>query len=168
MLRVATGDRFRLRLEIDFGIDDRSVELGVVQPSANRVDIHSRAQQMSRRRVAQQVRANPLGGQRRSSIGSQLRATADQLANARTGERAPAPVQEDRLPGCPPRDQVPQSTGHVLPQRAPARLAALAPQSDECVPRARRYSLTAYPTLSHLAQVYRVFFEVLYFPVVYA
>ena len=46
----------------DFGVDSRCGEAGMAEPSADRVEVHPRAQQMSCGRVAKQVGTNLLGG----------------------------------------------------------------------------------------------------------
>ena len=88
------------------------------------------------RRVAQQVRADLLGGQRRCLPGGFLRATRDQLADAGAGDRPPQPTEEDRLPGSAPLDELRERSCRGAQQRTQARLATLAPQGDERVARA--------------------------------
>jgi hypothetical protein len=91
---------------------------------------------MGRRRVAEHVRADLLGGQRRRAVSGFRRATLDHLANAGTGDRAPEPVQEDGLAGGAPLGQIRERSGRVLQQRAQACLAALPSQCNERMARA--------------------------------
>jgi hypothetical protein len=46
--RVAFFERLRLGFEVDFGVDVCRIERDVPEPSANRVDINTGAQQMGR------------------------------------------------------------------------------------------------------------------------
>jgi hypothetical protein len=62
---LALGQSFRLHLQIDLGINVRRVERDVAKPATDGVNVHSGAKQVCRRGMANRVRADSFGGQRR-------------------------------------------------------------------------------------------------------
>ena len=58
----AFGQRFRLHLQVDLGIDVGSAEGDMAQPGPDGVDVHAGLQQMHGCRVSNDVRADSFAG----------------------------------------------------------------------------------------------------------
>src|SRR5712691_6941142 len=85
-----------LHLQIDFGIDIGRVERDMSQPSADRVDVHSRSEEVDGRGVTDRVCAHFLPGERGYLASGLTGVSLDQRQDSKTGEGLPASVQKDR------------------------------------------------------------------------
>ena len=88
------------------------------------------AQQVRRRRVANRVRTDPLGGQRRHLLRRPSGTAFHQRMDAEPRDRSAAPIQEHVLARVTALHQRRQFADRLGPQRAPAGLVPLAPDQD--------------------------------------